>query len=125
IAAAVLTVLWPAITILGLTILAVALFIVVGVAEIVLAVRLRKLIRGELFMVLAGLVGVIAGILILFWPVSGALALTIALGIYALILGPLLLIVAWRLRRLARTEELTRPAGMEAGSATRPQPRTP
>ncbi len=99
------TVLWPGITIVVLTILAAVLLIAVGVAEIVLAVRLRKLIRGEIFMALAGLASVIAGILILLWPLPGALALTIALGAYALVSGILLLVVAWRLRRLARSGE--------------------
>jgi uncharacterized membrane protein HdeD (DUF308 family) len=112
IAAAVVTVLWPVITILVLTILAAVLLIALGVAEIVFAVRLRKLIRGEVFLALAGLAGVIAGVLILFWPVS-------------LVSGILLLVVVWRLRRLAQSEEVTRPARAGAGSATRPQPRTP
>jgi len=125
IAAAVITVLWPGITILALTILAAVLLIALGIAEIVFAVRLRKLIRGEVFLALAGLAGVIAGILILIWPVSGALVLTVMLGAYALVSGILLLVVAWRLRRLARSEEVTRPARAGAGSATRPQPRTP
>jgi uncharacterized membrane protein HdeD (DUF308 family) len=125
IAAAVVTVLWPGITILVLAILAAVLLIAVGITESVLAVRLRKLIRGEVFMALAGLAGVIAGILILLWPLSGALVLTIVLGAYALVSGILLLTVAWRLRRVARSEEVTRSAGVGAGSATRPQPRTP
>jgi uncharacterized membrane protein HdeD (DUF308 family) len=125
IAAAVVTVLWPGITIIVLTILAGVLLIAVGVAEIVLAVRLRKLIRGEVFLALAGLAGVIAGILIVIWPVSGALVLTILLGAYALVSGILLLVVAWRLRRLAQSDEVTRRARAGAGSATRPQPRTP
>ena len=125
IAAAVVTVLWPGITILVLTIVAAVLLIALGVAEIVLAVRLRKLIRGEVFMALAGLAGVIAGILILLWPLSGALVITIVLGAYALVSGILLLAVAWRLRRLARSDEVTRSARAGAGSAKRPQPGTP
>jgi uncharacterized membrane protein HdeD (DUF308 family) len=99
IAAAVVTVLTPAITVLALTILVGILLIGIGVAEIVLAVRLRKLIRGEAFMALAGLAGVIAGVLFLIWPLPGALVLTIMLGAYALVSGVLLLVVAWRLRR--------------------------
>ena len=125
IAAAVVTVLSPGITILALTILAAALLIAVGVAEIVLAVRLRKLIRGEFFMALAGLAGIIAGILILIWPLSGALVLTIMLGAYALVSGILLLVVAWRLRRIAQSPDVAGAARAGAGSARRPQPHTP
>ena len=125
IAAAVVTVLSPGITIFVLTILAGVLLIVIGVAEIVLALRLRKLIRGEVFMGLAGLAGIIAGILIVAWPLAGALVLTIMLGAYALVSGILLLVVAWRLRRLARSEGVSRPVRAGGGSATRPQPGTP
>jgi uncharacterized membrane protein HdeD (DUF308 family) len=124
IAAAVVTVLVPVITVIVLTIVAAVLFIGVGVVEIVLAVRLRKLIRGEVFMALAGLAGVIAGVLLLLWPLFGALVLTIMLGAYALVSGVLLLVVAWRLRRLARSEDVTAPARAGAGSARRPRPRT-
>jgi uncharacterized membrane protein HdeD (DUF308 family) len=97
----------------------------VGVAEIVLAVRLRKLIRGEVFMALAGLAGVIAGVLFLIWPLPGALVLTIMLGAYVLVSGVLLLAAAWRLRRLAGSDDVTAPARAGARSAKRPQPNTP
>lgn len=125
IAAAVITVLLPVIKVVVLTIVAAILLIGVGVAEIVLAVRLRKLIRGEVFMALAGLAGVIAGALFILWPLSGALVLAIILGSYALVSGVLLLVVAWRLRRLALSEDVTAPGRAGAGSARRPQPRTP
>jgi uncharacterized membrane protein HdeD (DUF308 family) len=125
IAAAVITVLLPVITVVILTIVAAILLIGVGVAEIVLAVRLRKLIRGEVFMALAGLAGIIAGVLFFLWPLSGALVLTIILGAYALVSGVLLLVVAWRLRRLALSEDVTAPGRAGAGSVRRPQPRTP
>jgi uncharacterized membrane protein HdeD (DUF308 family) len=125
IVAAVITVLLPVITVVVLTIVAAILFIGVGVAEIVLAVRLRKLIRGEVFMALAGLAGIIAGVLIFLWPLSGALVLTIILGSYALVSGVLLLATAWRLRRLAQSDDVTAPARAGVRSARRPQPRTP
>jgi uncharacterized membrane protein HdeD (DUF308 family) len=125
IAAAVITVLLPVITVVVLTIVAAILFIGVGVAEIVLAVRLRKLIRGEVFMALAGLAGIIAGVLFFLWPLSGALVLTIMLGAYALVSGVLLLVVAWRLRRVALYEDVTAPGRAGAGSVRRPQSRTP
>ena len=125
IAAAVVTVLMPAITVLVLTIVAAILLIGVGVAEIMIAVRLRRLIRGEVFLALAGLFGIIAGIVILIWPLSGALALTFVLGVYALVSGVLLVAVALRLRHLARSSDVSAPARPGAGSATWPRPGTP
>lgn len=101
IAAAVITVLWPGITVIVLTILAGLLLIGIGVAEIALAVRLRKLIRGEVFLAFAGLAGIVAGVVLLLWPLPGALVLTIMLGAYAFVSGILLLATAWRLRRHA------------------------
>jgi uncharacterized membrane protein HdeD (DUF308 family) len=125
IAAAVVTVLMPAITVLVLTIVAAILLIGVGVAEIMIAVRLRRLIRGEVFLAVAGLFGIIAGIVILIWPLSGALALTFVLGAYALVSGVLLLAVALRLRHLARSSDVSAPARPAVGSATWPRPGTP
>lgn len=125
IAAAVVTVLIPAITIVVLTIVAGILLIGVGIAEIMIAVRLRRLIRGELFLGLAGLVGIVAGIMILIWPLSGALALTFVLGVYALVSGVLLLGLALRLRHLVRSGDVPAPGRPGAGSATWPQPGTP
>ncbi|MBV9010622.1 MAG: HdeD family acid-resistance protein [Pseudonocardiales bacterium] len=113
IAVAVVTVLVPAITVLVLTIVAAILLIGVGVAEIAIAVGLRRLIRGEVFLVLSGLAGIIAGIVILLWPLSGALVLTFMLGVYALVSGILLLAVAWRVHHLARVGTASIAAGGE------------
>lgn len=101
-AAAVVTVFWPAITVLALAVLAAALLIGVGVMEIVFAIRLRKAIRGELFMIFAGVLSVLAGLAIAIWPVRGILALTLMLGAYAIVGGILLVVASIRLRALAK-----------------------
>lgn len=102
IAAAALTILWPAITVLTLALLVGAWAVVTGIAEILAAIRLRKQIRGELLTAMAGITSVVAGALILWWPLSGALVLTVILGVYALVFGAVLLALALRLRRHAR-----------------------
>ena len=106
--AAVVTVLFPAITVVVLATLAGILLIAIGALEIVVAVQLRKLIRGEAVLALAGLAGIVGGVLILIWPLAGAVVLTVILGGYALLSGTLLLVVAWRLRRLARSTTVPR-----------------
>lgn len=103
-AAAVITVLAPGITVLVLTTLAGVWAIVTGVLEVVAAVRLRKHIRGELLLALAGVASVAFGLLILLWPGAGALALAVLLGSYALVFGVLLVIVALQLRTQERTQ---------------------
>lgn len=107
IGAAVVTVLFPVITLVVLATLAGILLIAIGALELAIAVRLRKLIRGEAFLALAGLAGIVAGLLILSWPLTAAVVLTIILGAYALLSGILLLVVAWRLHRLARATSAT------------------
>lgn len=72
--------------------------ILTGIAEIVQAVRLRRLISNEWLLILGGAVSVIFGLLLIIFPGSGALAVTWLIGIYAIIFGILLLGLAWRLR---------------------------
>ena len=106
-----MTLVWPDITVLVLAIFAGIWAIMTGVSDLITAIRLRRVIRGEVFMIIGGLASIVAGVLILAWPSIGVVAITIVLGIYALIAGVLLLTVAWRLRRLAT--EATQP-GQEA-----------
>lgn len=106
VAAGVVTLLWPQITALVLVVLAGAWAIGTGIAEILVAVRLRRVLRGEWLLALAGAVSVLAGVLILARPAAGAVALGTVLGVYALLAGILLLFAAWRLRRLARTVDV-------------------
>lgn len=72
--------------------------VVTGVFEIITAIRLRKEITGEWALVVGGLLSVIFGLLLSFYPVSGALAVGFIVGIYALIFGVLFIILAFRLR---------------------------
>ncbi len=72
--------------------------ILTGIAEIVQAVQLRRLISNEWLLILGGAVSVIFGLLLIIFPGSGALAVTWLIGIYAIIFGILLLGLSWRLR---------------------------
>lgn len=94
----VLTILWPGITGLVLLYFIAAWAIITGVLEIAAAFRLRKLIQGELFLGLSGLASIIFGLLMLFFPGAGALAVAWIIGTYALIFGVLLIILGFRLR---------------------------
>jgi len=88
----------PGITALGLLILIAAWAIMTGVMDLVAAVRLRKIITNEWLLILAGIASVAFGILLLFQPAVGALALIWWIGAWAIVLGILLMIVAFRLR---------------------------
>jgi uncharacterized membrane protein HdeD (DUF308 family) len=76
--------------------------IVGGVLEIVAAVRLRRMITNELFLGLAGLASIAFGVLLVFAPAIGALALVFWLGAYALVFGIALVLLGFRLKSLGK-----------------------
>ena len=88
----------PGITALGLLILIAAWAIATGVMELVAAVRLRKVITNEWLLILAGIASVVFGVLLLFQPAAGALALIWLIGAWAVVFGILLMILAFRMR---------------------------
>jgi uncharacterized membrane protein HdeD (DUF308 family) len=98
IAAGVLTLLWPAISALVLLYLIAAWALVSGALEVVAAITLRKTIRGEWMLALAGIASIAFGVLLALMPGPGALALVLWIGAYALIFGILLIALGFRLR---------------------------
>jgi uncharacterized membrane protein HdeD (DUF308 family) len=98
IGAAFVTVLWPAITALSLVYVMAAWAIITGVAEIVAAVRLRKLISGEWLLALGGIASVIFGVLVALVPLAGALIIALWFGAYASIFGVILVALGFRPR---------------------------
>jgi uncharacterized membrane protein HdeD (DUF308 family) len=99
IAAGVLTFLWPGLTAVLLLYFIGAWSIVHGIFEIVGAIQLRKEIDNEWWLMLAGLLSLIFGILIVVLPGTGALALVWAIGAYAVVFGIMLVALSLRLRR--------------------------
>jgi uncharacterized membrane protein HdeD (DUF308 family) len=94
----ILTFAWPAITAVALLYLIAFWAIFTGVFEIIAGIRLRKAISNEWLLLLMGLLSLVFGILILFAPGAGALAIVLWIGAYALIFGVFLLALAFRLR---------------------------
>jgi uncharacterized membrane protein HdeD (DUF308 family) len=95
---AIITVIWPGVTALALLYLIAAWALVTGVMEIVAAIRLRKVIRGEFFLGLAGVASVAFGIIAILFPGEGARALVWLIGSYAILFGVLLIALGVRLR---------------------------
>jgi len=95
-----ITLIWPRLTTLALLYLIAAWAIVTGVLELAAAVALRRAIRGEFWLGLAGLASLAFGIVLVFAPVSGALAIVWLIGVYALLFGAVLIALALRLRGL-------------------------
>ena len=72
--------------------------IATGSLELVVAIRLRKEISNEWFLVLAGLASVAFGVLLIARPGAGALAVLSLIAAYAFVFGLILVMLAFRAR---------------------------
>lgn len=106
IAAGILTFLWPNVTGLVLLYFIAAWAILTGVLAIFSAIRLRREIEGEWFLGLSGLLSVIFGVLLFFFPTGGAVAVIWLIGSYAILFGVLLVILGLRLRGWRRPQRM-------------------
>jgi uncharacterized membrane protein HdeD (DUF308 family) len=98
IAAGVIAVFHPALTALVLVLLMGANAIVNGVLEVVIAIRLRRVLRRQWLLALAGIVSIAFGLMVFLFPGAGALAMVWLIGVYAIVAGVLLLAAAWSAR---------------------------
>ena len=89
-----------------------------GVLEIVAAIRLRKEIKGEIWLILSGLLSVTLGVLVTWMlltrPLESFLALGWLLGFYAAFFGAMMLLLGLRLRRANHTEHDKGPEANQA-----------
>jgi uncharacterized membrane protein HdeD (DUF308 family) len=94
------TLIMPDLTALALVYVIAAWAILTGILEIAAAIMLRRHIRGEWWLALAGMLSVAFGAVLAIWPGVGALALVLWIGAYAIVLGILLIALGFKLRRL-------------------------
>ncbi len=99
-AAGLIAIFWPQITALALVYIIAWWAIFRGIFEIVAAIRLRKVIEGEWFMLLSGIVAIAFGVLVFFSPLVGAISIMLVLGWYMIWLGILSISFAFQLRHL-------------------------
>jgi uncharacterized membrane protein HdeD (DUF308 family) len=102
IAVGILTFMSPAATALALYTFVAAWCVITGVLKLYAAVRLRTVMRNELFLVAGGVLSILFGILMVFHPAMGLFALSIWIGVFALLLGGLLVGLSLRVRKLGR-----------------------
>jgi uncharacterized membrane protein HdeD (DUF308 family) len=113
IAAGAIALLWPGIGALALTLIVAAWALATGVLEIIMAVRLRRVISGEWLLILSGVLSIALAVVVALYPGVGALALIWWMGAYALAYGVVMLTLALRIRRLGGA-----PGVVAAGSGT-------
>jgi uncharacterized membrane protein HdeD (DUF308 family) len=107
----------PALTAMVLILLIGANALVTGVLDIVLAVRLRRRIHGELLLILSGVTSIVFGAIVFLYPLgAGALALVWLVGMYAIATGLLLLALAVRVRAWSRARDPARPVAAPRAS---------
>ena len=92
---------WPGMTALALVIYIAAWALMIGATEVALAIKLRREIKGEWFLILMGLLSILFAFMLLWNPIPGALALVWLIGAYAIAFGILGIIFGIRLRGLA------------------------
>jgi len=98
VAAGVIAILLPEAAAQVLVLIIAAWAILTGVIEIVMAVRLRRVIDNEVWMALAGTVSILFGIILVLFPAAGVLGLVWLIGSFAIAFGAFLIILGWRLR---------------------------
>lgn len=108
--AGLITFFFPMATAIGLLIAIAAWSLVIGVLQIVAAIKLRKEIEGEFWLGLSGLISILFGFFIMARPGAGALAVIYIIGAYAIVFGVFLIAFAFRVKGHAGTPAVTAPA---------------
>jgi uncharacterized membrane protein HdeD (DUF308 family) len=98
IAAGVVTLLLPAAAAQALVLVIGAWALVTGAVEIWTAIRLRRVITGEVWLGLAGAASILFGLMLFLFPGVGALSLVWLIGSGAIVFGVFLILLGWRLR---------------------------
>ncbi len=112
-AAGVVAVLWPAITLVALIWIIAVWATVSGILMLSAAFNLN-IDHGRWWLALGGIASIIFGILLVIEPLIGAVVLTMWIGAYALVFGAFLLVLAFQLH--SRKEERVRTATAPAGA---------
>lgn len=69
-----------------------------GIFELVAAVRLRKFIANELWLILGGIASIAFGVLLVIFPLAGALTIIWLIAAYAIVFGFIMIGFSMRLR---------------------------
>ena len=95
----------PGITTLVLLLYIAFWAIATGMLKILMAVRLRKEIQGEWWMVLAGLASVFFGMVMIARPGAGALAVLLFIAAWSIVVGTFMVILSFRVRSFGKQLE--------------------
>lgn len=99
IVAGILVISWPGLSTLALMYLIAAWMVVMGVFQVIYAVRVRKEISNEVWIILSGVLSVALGLFFFAFSGDGAISLVWLIGIYAVFFGALLALFSFRARK--------------------------
>ena len=98
----VLAIMNPGVMAISLVIVLGLWLIIAGIYRIVFAIRVRKVIDGEWWMILAGALGILLGVLFIAEPLAGMVTSALWIGILALVYGIFQIVASFRIRKLAK-----------------------
>ncbi len=98
IAAAAAVVLWPGITLLTFAYIIAFYWIFTGILDVIVAVEAHKAIHGEWLLIVGGILSAIVGVVLLYKPLIGILALAQVIGILSIAFGVILVLLAIKLK---------------------------
>lgn len=75
--------------------------VLTGIFEIIAAVQLRKVLPNDWLLMLGGIASILFGILMVIYPLAGALTVIWLIGAYAVVFGVIMVGFAFRLRSRA------------------------
>ena len=76
--------------------------VLIGVVQLLAAWRLRQVMPGEWLLAVLGLLSLALGLTLAFSPGAGAVAMLWLIALYALVAGVLMVLLAFKLRRINR-----------------------
>ena len=100
--AGIVALVWPGITALALLYIIAFWALVIGIDYIVEGIRLGGDASGRFLLIIAGVAAVLLGLLLLFNPGEGAVAVIFTIGFLAVIWGLVTIVTSLRLRGLAK-----------------------
>jgi uncharacterized membrane protein HdeD (DUF308 family) len=89
---------WPRISALALLYVIAFYLIITGLLQAISAIEFRKWVKGDLLLLVSGILAIIVGVLLVMKPLTGAIALAQTIGIFAIAYGILLGILALKLQ---------------------------
>ena len=115
IGAGIATFVWPGMTALVLLSVIAVWAVLTGIAEVAVAIWLRREIRGEWLLGTSGVLSIAFGVLLLARPEAGALAVVAIIGAYAIVFGALLVALGVQVNRWGRHQGPSLPAASATG----------